>query len=96
MLTTLLLPPPVFQVFIDVGVVDDRLLLGGVIGDVPAVANDLVGTAVRVRALRFQRPTLGCQHLLKYQSMVRVQLIQLSLDKINQAARQGVCRSEKK
>ena len=77
MSTSLLLPPPVLQVFIDVGVVDDRLLLGGVVGNVPAVSTDLLGAAVRERTLRFQRTTLRCQHLLKVITKVVIIVILL-------------------
>ena len=56
------------QVFVNVGVVDVRPLLGGV-GDVSTVAMHLLGAAaVRVRTHRFQRPALRCQQWLKIHS----------------------------
>ena len=61
----LLLTLPVLQVFVNVGVVDDGLLLP-VLGDVSAVAVHLFGADVRsVPVPRVQRATLRCLMCLK-------------------------------
>ena len=62
----LLLTLPVLQVFVNVGVVDDGLLLLAVLGDVSAVAVHLFGADVRsVPVPRVQRATLRCLMCLK-------------------------------
>ena len=61
----LLLTLPMLQVFINVGVVDDGLLLA-VLGDVSAVAVHLFAADVRsVPVPRVQRATLRCLMCLK-------------------------------
>ena len=61
----LLLTLPVLQVFVNVGVVDDGLLLA-VLGDVSAVAVHLFAADVRsVPVPRVQRATLRCLMCLK-------------------------------